>query len=176
MFSKAQLRKPLRQTRLEMPVAEFAARSEHIVTRLQGLIEQADPGLVHCYEPVVRLHEVDISPLIGYLQDSRPEITLHTSRYIDNAWRVVTFDGDLVTTPAQYDCIIIPMLGFDPHSLHRLGNGGGYYDRFLSTQSSARKIGVCFELGKVNELPNGPHDVPLDVVVTEVGIYEAQLL
>ena len=63
------------------------------------------------------------------------------------------------------------MLGFDPKTLHRIGYGGGYYDQFLATQPQAQKIGVCFDHGKTENIPTEPHDIPLDVIVTEENIY-----
>jgi 5-formyltetrahydrofolate cyclo-ligase len=62
------------------------------------------------------------------------------------------------------------MLAFDT-SLQRIGYGGGYYDRFLATQPQARKVGVCFELGKVQYVRSEPHDIPLDSIVTERRVY-----
>lgn len=65
--------------------------------------------------------------------------------------------------------IIVPMLGFDG-ALHRLGYGGGYYDRLLARQATARKIGLCYDLGRLEQLPVEPHDQPLDAVITENGV------
>jgi 5-formyltetrahydrofolate cyclo-ligase len=62
------------------------------------------------------------------------------------------------------------MLGFDA-SLHRIGYGGGYYDRFLADQPKAKKIGVCYEVSKVGKIPAEPHDVPLDFIVSESHTY-----
>lgn len=70
--------------------------------------------------------------------------------------------------PAEFDLILVPMLGFDDQ-LQRIGYGGGYYDKFLATQPHASKIGVCFELGRLDQpIPAEPHDIPLERVVTEL--------
>jgi 5,10-methenyltetrahydrofolate synthetase len=66
----------------------------------------------------------------------------------------------------------VPLLGFDTKTLHRIGYGGGYYDRFLATQSQSLKIGICFEQGKLAELPADRHDIPLDTVITETAVYK----
>jgi len=133
-------------------------------------MEQADPEIIHCFEPIASLHEVDVMPLIAHLKVERPDTTIYTSRYIGDGWRIITLGGHAVTSRPRYDCVIVPMLGFDAR-LHRLGYGGGYYDRLLSEQPRALKIGVCFELGRVSGLPAEAHDVPLDVIITEQQIY-----
>lgn len=62
---------------------------------------------------------------------------------------------------------IVPGLAFDGRG-HRLGYGGGYYDRFLSRFEGV-SVGLCREaqLVGVGELPLGAHDLPVDLVVTE---------
>ena len=65
------------------------------------------------------------------------------------------------------------MLGFNSKALHRIGYGGGYYDKFLATQPQAQKIGVCFEQGKLAQIPAELHDIPLDVIITENHIYRS---
>ena len=52
------------------------------------------------------------------------------------------------------DCILVPVVGFD-EALHRLGMGGGYYDRALANLNPWKPttlIGVAHELQKVSEL------------------------
>jgi 5-formyltetrahydrofolate cyclo-ligase len=68
---------------------------------------------------------------------------------------------------AEVDLIVVPGLAFTRDGL-RLGRGGGYYDRLLAQLSPrAAKIGVCFEMQIVSELPIEPHDIRLDAVITE---------
>ncbi len=62
--------------------------------------------------------------------------------------------------------VVVPGLAFTPGG-HRLGYGGGYYDRFLaSLPPSAVTVGVCFHEQLVDDLPLDPHDRPVDLVVT----------
>lgn len=54
---------------------------------------------------------------------------------------------------------------------HRLGRGGGYYDRFLgelpeTVRASVTLIGLCHTVQLVDALPIDPHDVPMDMVVS----------
>jgi 5-formyltetrahydrofolate cyclo-ligase len=66
--------------------------------------------------------------------------------------------------------LLIPLVGFDAAG-HRLGNGGGYYDRTLAALSPRPlAIGVGFELGRLGSIAPQPHDQPMDLIVTEAGI------
>jgi len=70
--------------------------------------------------------------------------------------------------------LLVPLLAFDRQG-HRLGYGGGYYDRtldFLRANSTVRAIGVAYAGQEVAELPREAHDHPLDAVVTESGLRE----
>jgi 5-formyltetrahydrofolate cyclo-ligase len=70
----------------------------------------------------------------------------------------------------EIDLVIVPGVAFDA-SCNRMGRGKGYYDRLLS-ESVAVKIGVAFSFQIVDKVPVDPHDVPLDMVVTEVDIFK----
>lgn len=67
--------------------------------------------------------------------------------------------------PHAHDAVIVPALCFD-EKLHRLGQGGGYYDRFLSG-CPAVTIGICREKLICSGLPSEPHDIPVSLLVTE---------
>ena len=60
--------------------------------------------------------------------------------------------------------VIVPGLAFTTAG-HRLGYGGGFYDRFLP-KLAAPSVGVCFAEQVVDELPVLPHDVPVQHVVS----------
>lgn len=69
--------------------------------------------------------------------------------------------------PVALDILLVPLLGFDDQG-HRLGNGGGFYDRTLAMFSiRPRIIGVDFEQARLRTIHPQPHDIPTDIVVTE---------
>ena len=65
--------------------------------------------------------------------------------------------------------IVVPFLAFDA-ACHRLGYGGGYYDRTLAALPDVPAIGAGFAALQVPDVPAGPHDRPLAMIVTEHGI------
>jgi 5-formyltetrahydrofolate cyclo-ligase len=75
----------------------------------------------------------------------------------------------LVRTPL----VVAPGLAFDSRG-RRLGRGGGYYDRFLSSEimSNAIKVGVCWSMQLVTEVPVDGHDMVMDWVCHERGLVQ----
>ena len=72
-----------------------------------------------------------------------------------------------VISPASADLILVPMVAGDRHG-YRLGYGGGYYDRLLSsTASDVATIGVLFDFAYVERLPVDSWDIKLDYFCTE---------
>lgn len=69
------------------------------------------------------------------------------------------------------DALIVSLVGFDAGG-YRLGYGGGYYDRTLERFRKPLTIGVGFEDTRLDTIHPLPHDVPMDFVVTEDGVFE----
>ncbi len=79
----------------------------------------------------------------------------------------------LDTEVLQPDLLLIPPVGFDARCF-RLGYGGGYYDRTLAAmQKMPLRVGVAFELSRMETIHPHPHDIPMDVIVTESGLHYA---
>ncbi|HJT81431.1 MAG TPA: 5-formyltetrahydrofolate cyclo-ligase [Chthoniobacterales bacterium] len=69
--------------------------------------------------------------------------------------------------PDTIDLVLVPGVAFS-RDRHRLGRGGGFFDRLLGGRgANAFKLGICFSFQIVDKIPNEPHDVILDAVVTE---------
>ncbi|ABD56303.1 5-formyltetrahydrofolate cyclo-ligase [Jannaschia sp. CCS1] len=69
------------------------------------------------------------------------------------------------------DTLIVPLVAFDA-TLHRLGYGGGFYDRTLERLRDAaptRAIGLAYAAQELPEVPQEPTDQPLDTLITENG-------
>jgi len=65
------------------------------------------------------------------------------------------------------DVLLVPLVGFDD-AAYRLGYGGGYYDRTLATfVRKPRAIGLGYELARLETIYPQPHDIPMDIIVTE---------
>jgi 5-formyltetrahydrofolate cyclo-ligase len=68
---------------------------------------------------------------------------------------------------AEVDVFLVPGLLFD-RAGHRLGRGGGHYDRLLrGARRTALRAGICYAERLVAEVPAEERDVSMDVIVTE---------
>jgi 5,10-methenyltetrahydrofolate synthetase len=68
------------------------------------------------------------------------------------------------------DVVIAPLVGFC--GLYRLGHGGGYFDRTLADlRPKPLAVGIGIEAARVEGYIPQPHDIPMDIVVTEAAIY-----
>ena len=72
------------------------------------------------------------------------------------------------------EVMLIPLLAFDK-SKFRLGYGKGFYDRYLNKYIKKYKdiltVGVAFSFQKYHKLPINKHDMKLDFILTEKGIF-----
>ena len=66
--------------------------------------------------------------------------------------------------PAAISLLLIPGLAFDRKG-GRLGQGGGFYDRFLP-ETRGLRIGVCGGDGLVERVPTEPWDEGVDALLT----------
>lgn len=73
------------------------------------------------------------------------------------------------TDPHDLDVIIVPVIAFDD-KCNRLGHGKAYYDRFLK-DLKALKIGVAFEIQKTDHISCDPHDIRMDMIISDKKIY-----
>ncbi len=73
--------------------------------------------------------------------------------------------GDNVADVADIELMIIPAVAFDRKG-NRLGRGKGFYDRLLAN-SKATKIGVGYEFQLFDTIPSEPHDVAMDMIITQ---------
>jgi 5-formyltetrahydrofolate cyclo-ligase len=72
--------------------------------------------------------------------------------------------------PAEPDVVLVPCVGFTP-SGHRLGYGGGYFDRWIAAHPGATTVGIAWAAAEIEDeaLQPAPHDQPLTLVITEHG-------
>jgi 5-formyltetrahydrofolate cyclo-ligase len=148
--AKGALREEMRTLRRALP--ERAARSERMWRHVTSLpsVDAADRILVFATIP----GEPETAPFVAWCLDRSKSVAVPEDR-VDSAWP---------------DVVIVPGLAFTAAG-DRLGQGGGWYDRFLATvRSDCVSIGVCFDDQLLDALPVEAHDVAVDHVVTERGV------
>lgn len=73
-----------------------------------------------------------------------------------------TADGPVADDP--HALVLMPGLAFDPQG-HRIGYGGGFYDKFLAQEPSHPTLALCYEFQMLPHLETDPFDVPVDQVL-----------
>jgi 5-formyltetrahydrofolate cyclo-ligase len=78
--------------------------------------------------------------------------------------------------PLVPDVLVIPLIGFD-RARFRLGYGGGYYDRTLAAMTPRPlAIGIASAEAQLETIYPQPHDIPMDVIITEQFLLGAERL
>jgi 5-formyltetrahydrofolate cyclo-ligase len=179
---KPALRKQVKQAMAAMSSDERAARSRDACDRLLAQPEFAEASTVMLY--LSMLQELDTAAVaLAAWQQSK---TVVVPKLCDGhrhmiAVRIDSLESGLasgrygIREPhcsdpwplEEIDLVVVPALAFDRRG-HRLGRGGGYYDRFLAEPSvKAVACGLAFSQQVYEELPIETHDRPVDLLVSD---------
>lgn len=162
MDTKAKLRVDLRARRASVTDAQLTTANEAVTAKMLSEVNWASVQSANIYASHAAWHELDTTVLVARLRQAFPAMSIDMPEITSNA----LLPGGL------YDVIIVPVLGFDAQN-YRLGLGSGWYDRFLAGQPQALKIGIAYDWARCNKLPREDHDIPLDLIITEQGLYRA---
>ena len=179
------LRRLLRERRRALPPATRIAAAEALAARLLALPFAPQDGHVAGYwamdgEIALHVWQLRLPPAMRYclpvLDDDgllrfapwRPGEDLVANRF---------GIPEPVSEPLPAEAmalIVTPLVGFDADG-HRLGMGGGWYDRSLAFRRTAAAppwlVGAAFDAQRVDALAAEAWDVPLDAVCTETDTF-----
>lgn len=176
---KKQLRRFIKNMRLMLSEAERAAASGSIFERLEKTAQFLMSSRILMYHALP--DEVDTRMFLDKWAPSKqfflPRVNgvnldilpYDRSRLELGSFHIEEPTGDDLVDPSTLELIIVPAVAYDRKG-NRLGRGKGYYDRLLA-ETSACKIGVAYEFQMLEEIPAEPHDVPVDMVITDSDIY-----
>jgi len=175
---KASARKTLLLARNALSEQDQRTFSGQVCASVLSIISRIHPAGVFVY--IALPDEVRTQSLIDELAAERIVVTV--PRLVDREeMRAVEFPGWTEMRPGplgipapisdvacadSIDVAVVPGLGFTPDG-GRLGFGAGYYDRWFSKHPAIFKIGVAFDCQITDSLPEEPHDVGMDCIVTE---------
>ena len=172
---QAALRAIVEQQRRILTKEQVAADSERIMAQLEQMSAFREAQVVLLYYPVH--NEVDLRPLLTKYEGRKTFLLPVTHR---RSMEVRPYDGEDMmrkgrlgvpepqteTYKGSIDLIIVPGVVFDQHC-HRIGRGGGYYDKFLAKHLTTTKIGVCYSFQmKKHSIPHLWKDQKVDRVIT----------
>jgi 5-formyltetrahydrofolate cyclo-ligase len=177
------LRRSLRQRRRDLPAAQRIAGADALARQLFALPFLPDSGYVAGYwamDGEIGLHVFQLRLPQGLVY-CLP--VLHGEELRFAPWRA----GDALVTnrfgipepdvapssaleSQQMALVVMPLVGFDDHG-HRLGMGGGWYDRSFAFRHGVAAppwlVGVGFEAQRTPGLDTRPWDVRPDAICTE---------
>lgn len=179
---RVQTRKTLIERRLALPAEVRREQGEQTKARLTQNIDLGPHSTLGIYWPI--RGEIDVRDLAGRHIEAGGTAALpvcvspatplefwrwHPGMQLKHDRAKIPIPAERhVVTPAA---LLIPVVGFD-REVYRLGYGGGYYDRTLA--ACVRRplcIGLGYAASELATIYPQPHDIRLDVIVTEKGIH-----
>lgn len=181
MDSKQKWRQAILEQRKKLTAAETAQASRKIISRFFALEEVRLAERLGLYAAFQ--NEVATAPIFTRAHALRQEIYYPA---VDRSTQTLSFyrvrdlkelkpgfagilepdtGGNRLARIDYLNLIVVPGVAFDRRGV-RLGRGEGYYDRLLAGYHGL-KIGLAYEFQVVEELPAGPSDQRLDLVITE---------
>lgn len=169
------LRAIVEQQRRIMTKEEVAEQSAKIIAQLEQMSAFREAQTVLLYYPIH--NEVDLRPLLTKYEGQKTFLLPVTHRH---SMEVRPYDGEdmmrkgrmgvpepqTATYKGSIDLILVPGVVFDHHR-HRIGRGGGYYDKFLRKQLHAKKFGVCYSFQmKKHTIPHQINEPKMDRIIT----------
>lgn len=184
MLEKTKLRTELLTRRLTLSEAEVRKKSSSMCAKFSTWVSKQSFVDIFLYCPF--RNEPDLTALLTTVPQVRfampvvvsgtdmnyYEVSLQTN-YRANKWGILEpqFNvNQMPMLPDRQSLIIMPALAVDD-SGHRLGYGGGFYDRFLSKQKVTSMAAVFAEF-KTVKIPTEKHDIQVDYILTESGVGE----
>lgn len=179
---KREKRKEIRRILAEIPQARWEEASQELSSLLVDWLnmnpELKKVGVFASLPAEVNLHLATLlTPGIEwhYPVVSQSEMTFH--RVTDLKTLTAGYAGILEPNPQVHppvisdslDLVICPGLGFTEAG-ERIGRGGGFYDRFLSSVPSAKRLGVCLPEQLLTDIPTLAHDIKMTHMLTTEGV------
>jgi 5-formyltetrahydrofolate cyclo-ligase len=186
---RREVRRELRRRRREATPAERMAAGEAVATTLLAHPRFPAAGYVAGYwasHGEVPLHLLQMrlpAELVWCLPCVQVDGSLKFAPWrpgdplVSNVYGIPEPEIELesLLAPADMAAVVLPLLGFSADG-HRLGMGGGYYDRSFAFRIDRPAppwlVGAAYSFQQLDSLPAQPWDVRLDAIATEKGLIE----
>jgi len=172
---KQTLRAAIRQRKRAMTPEDIDSRSEQLCRMVLQSQPYRNAKTIYGYLPFNQ--EVRTLPLLRQALTDGKQVAL--PRCYDKEMRFIlmkdlsqihasTFGAPepVANSPVASDpaaLVLVPGLAFDAAG-HRMGYGGGFYDRFLDREPNHPTIALCFDFQMLPHLETEPHDISVDTI------------
>jgi len=177
-MTKRVLRAATLAARRELTPQQVSAHSLAIQRRFLELPEFRRSAMIVLYSPVHQEVETAViarealsgGKAVLFPAVHGPDLKFHRvgalNELVPGSFGIPEPSGEALN-PAEADLIVVPGVAFDTYG-RRIGYGKGFYDRTLHRlEGSGRLVGFCYEFQLLEEIVGEPHDVTMDLIVTE---------
>lgn len=175
-MDKKELRRTIRERKRAMTEEEIVSRSEKLGVLFSQSEAYKAAKTIYGYLPYNQ--EVRTVPMLEQaLKDGKrvavPKVYGDEMKflYLDDLSQVkkgyAGIPEPIADGPVADDdtaLVLMPGLAFDPAG-HRIGYGGGFYDKFLAAEPNHPTLALCYEFQMLPELHTEEHDIPVDTVL-----------
>lgn len=175
-MDKTQLRQAIRQRKRAMTEAEIQQRSAALGRLFAACPAYQSARTIYGYLPYNQ--EVRTVPMLRQaLADGKrvavPKVYGEEMKfiYLEDLTQVAKgyagIPEPIADGPVAQDetaLVLMPGLAFDPQG-HRIGYGGGFYDKFLAAEPSHPTLALCYAFQMLPHLETEPHDIAVDTVL-----------
>ena len=175
-MDKTELRREIRARKRAMTEAEIEERSARLAQLFFASGAYQNAKTIYGYLPYNQ--EVRTVPMLERaLKDGKkvavPKVYGEEMKflYLDDLNAVAKgyagIPEPIADEPVAHDetaLVLMPGLAFDPQG-HRIGYGGGFYDKFLAAEPNHPTLALCYEFQMLPRLDVEDHDIPVDTVL-----------
>lgn len=175
-MDKQALRKEIREKKRAMTEEQIVAASQRLAELFLASEAYRQAKTIYGYLPYNQ--EVRTVPMLQQaLMDGKkvavPKCYGDEMRfiYLDDLSKVEKgycgIPEPIADEPVAHDenaLVLMPGLAFDPQG-HRMGYGGGFYDKFLEQEPEHPTIALCYDFQMLKHLETEAHDIPVDTVL-----------
>lgn len=175
-MDKTELRREIRARKRAMTEAEIEERSARLAQLFFASRAYQNAKTIYGYLPYNQ--EVRTVPMLERaLKDGKkvavPKVYGDEMKflYLDDLTAVAKgyagIPEPIADEPVAHDetaLVLMPGLAFDPQG-HRIGYGGGFYDKFLAAEPNHPTLALCYEFQMLPKLDVEDHDIPVDTVL-----------
>lgn len=180
MYTKEEVRKIVKGYRQALSNDDAALRSISILNKLFETEQYKQAECVYCY--IDFRNEVKTMPLVRKaLKDGKrvaaPRISdddvmefyyIHGHDELEEGSFGIMEPSMSCEQASETDALMImPGMAFDKEN-HRIGFGGGYYDRYLERENTHFKIALAYQFQIFEQVPYEPHDICPDMVISDM--------
>lgn len=175
-MDKKELRRMIREKKRAMTPQEIEQRSEALARLFAASEAYKNAKTIYGYLPYNQ--EVRTVPMLEHALKDGKKVAVPKCYgdemkfiYMDDLSKVAPgyagIPEPIADDPVADDetaLVLMPGLAFDPQG-HRVGYGGGFYDKFLSSEPNHPTLALCYDFQMLPVLEVEEHDIPVDTVL-----------